>query len=45
MTTVSGDKYIDVLDDIVKKYNDTVHCTIKIKPVDVIYDSYDERKW
>ena len=45
MTTVSGDKYIDILDDIVKKHNDTVHSTIKIKPVGVTYDSYAERKW
>ena len=42
--SLSGDKYIDVLDDIVKKYNDTVHSTIKIKPVDVTFDSYAERK-
>ena len=27
--------YIDKLDDIVNKYNNTYHRTIKIKPVDV----------
>ena len=28
--------YFDVLDDIVDKYNNTVHRTIKIKPIDVM---------
>ena len=27
--------YIDRLDDIVKKYNNTCHATIKTKPVDL----------
>ena len=27
--------YIDKLDDIINKYNNTYHITIKIKPVDV----------
>ena len=31
-----------MLDDIVNKYNDTVHRTIKMKPIDVTYDSYAE---
>ena len=31
-----------MLDDIVNKYNDTVHRTIKIKPIDVTFDSYAE---
>ena len=34
--------YFNVLDDIVKKYNNTVHRTIKIKPIDVTSDSYAE---
>ena len=34
--------YFDVLHDIVKKYNNTVHRTIEMKPVDVISDSYAE---
>ena len=28
-------KYIDVLDDIVKSYNSTIHRSIKMKPKDV----------
>ena len=35
MTSVSKNVYIDKLDDIVKKYNDTYHTSIKMKPVDV----------
>ena len=31
-----------MLDDIVNKYNNTVHRTIKMKPVDVTSDSYAE---
>ena len=34
--------YFDVLDDIVDKYNNTVHRTIKMKPIDVADDSYAE---
>ena len=34
--------YFDVLDDIVDKYNNTVHRTIKMKPTDVTDDSHDE---
>ena len=39
MTTISKNVYIDVLNDIVNKYNNTVHKTIKIKPIDVTGDS------
>ena len=42
MTAVSMNVYFDVLDDIVNKYNNTVHRAIKMKPVDVISDSYAE---
>ena len=42
MTAISKNVYFDVLDDIVKKYNNTVHRTIKIKPVDVTSDFYAE---
>ena len=35
MTLVSKNVYIDKLDDIVNKYNNTYHSTIKMKPVDV----------
>ena len=34
MTSISKNMYIDKLDDIVKKYNNT-HTSIKMKPVDV----------
>ena len=42
MTAMSKNVYFDVLDDIVNKYNNTVHRTIKIKPIDVTDDSYAE---
>ena len=42
MTAVSKNVYFDALDDIVNKYNNTVHRTIKIKPTDLTYDSYAE---
>ena len=42
MTAVSRNVYFDVLDDIVDKYNDTGHRTIKMKPIDVASDSYAE---
>ena len=34
--------YFDVLDDIVNKYNNTIHRTIKMKPINVADYSYDE---
>ena len=42
MTAISKNVYFDVLDDIVDKYNNTVHKTIKMKPIDVTGDSYAE---
>ena len=42
MTAISKNVYFDVLDDIVNKYNNTVHRSIKMKPIDVISDSYAE---
>ena len=42
MTAISKNVYFDVLDDIVDKYNNTVHRTIKMKPIDVTGDSYVE---
>ena len=42
MTAVSKNVYFDVLDDIVDKYNNAVHRTIKMKPIDVKSDSYAE---
>ena len=35
MTAVGKNVYYDVLDDVVNKYNNTKHSTIKMKPVDV----------
>ena len=35
MTSISKNVYIDKLDGIVKKYNNTYHKSIKMKPVDV----------
>ena len=35
MTSISKNAYINKLDDIVNKYNNTYHRPIKIKPVDV----------
>ena len=40
MTAVSKNVHFDVLDDIVNKYNNTVHRTIKMKPIEVTSDSY-----
>ena len=40
MTAVLNNFYCDVLDDIIKKYNNKVHRTIKMKPIDVTSDSY-----
>ena len=42
MTAISKNVYFDVLNDIVNKYNNTVHKTIKMKPIDVRNDSYAE---
>ena len=42
MTDISKNFYFGMLDDIVNKYNNTVHKTIKMKPIDVTGDSYNE---
>ena len=42
MTVVSKNFYFHVSDDIVNKYNNTVHRSIKTKPTDVTSDSYAE---
>ena len=42
MSAISKNIYFDVLDDIVNKYNNTVHRTIKMKRIDVTGDSYVE---
>ena len=35
MTSISKKMYIDKLADIIKKYNNEYHSTMKMKPVDV----------
>ena len=42
MTAISANIYFDALDDIVNKYNNTVHQTTKMKPIDVTSDAYAE---
>ena len=42
MTSISKNVHYDVLDDIVNKYNNTYHKTIKMKPADVEYNSFAE---
>ena len=41
-TAISKNVYYDVLDDIVNKYVNIVHKTIKMKPIDVTDDSFAE---
>ena len=40
MTSISKNVYIDKLDNIVKKYSNTYHTSIKMKPVDVKDNTY-----
>ena len=40
MTSISKNVHIGKLDDIVNKYNNKYHGTIKIKPVDVKSSTY-----
>ena len=40
MTSISKNVYIDKLDDIVHKYNNKKHRTIKMKPTDVKDNAY-----
>ena len=40
MTSISKNVYIDKLDNIVNKYNNTYHSTIKMKPVDEKSSTY-----
>ena len=44
MTSISKNVYIGKLDDIVKKYSNTYHTSIKIKPVDVKDNTYIDFK-
>ena len=40
MTSVSRNVYINKLDDIVNKYSNTCHSTIKMKPADIKSNTY-----
>ena len=40
MTSILKNVYIDKLDDIVNKYKNTYHRTIKIKPVNIKSSTY-----
>ena len=42
MAAISKDVYFDVWNDIVDKYNNTYHKTIKMKPIYVKSDSFAE---
>ena len=42
ITAVLKNIYFDMLDDFLNKWNNTVHRTIKMQPIDVISDSYAE---
>ena len=42
MTAISKNAYFDVLNDIVNKFNNAVHRTIKMIPIDVTDDYYAE---
>ena len=42
MRAISKNVYFDVLEDIVNKYSNTVHRTIKMNSIDVTSDSYAE---
>ena len=42
MTAISKNIYFDALDDIVDKYNNTVHKNFKTKSIEVTNDSYAE---
>ena len=42
MTAISKNVDFNVLNDIVNKYNNTIHRTIKMKPIDVTNDCYAE---
>ena len=44
MTSISKKVYIDKLDDIVKKYNNAYHTSIKMKPVGVKDNTYIDFK-
>ena len=44
MTSISKNVYIDKLNDIVREYNNTYHTSIKMKPIDVKDNTYNDFK-
>ena len=42
MRAVSKNVYFDVLDNVVNKYKNIVHRTMKMKPINITSDSYVE---
>ena len=44
MTSISKNVYINKLDDIVNKYKNTYHRTIKMKPIDVKDNTYNNKE-
>ena len=44
ITSISKNVYIDKLDDVVRKYSNTYHTSIKMKPVDVKDNTYIDFK-
>ena len=44
MATISKNVYIHKLDDIVKEYNNKYHTSIKMKPVDIMDNTYIDLK-
>ena len=42
MTSISKKVYIDKLDDMVNKYSNIHHSTIKVKPIDVKDNTYND---
>ena len=40
MTAISKNVYFDVLNDVVDKYNNTYHKTVKMKPINIKSDSF-----
>ena len=42
MTAISKNIYFDALENVVATYNNTIHRTIKMKPIDITSDSYAE---
>ena len=44
MAAISNKVYFHVLDNVVNKYNNTVHRTIKMKPIDVKDNTYLDSK-